>query len=422
MSAITRREFIVSYFLMVTWCLESGDTSKPKNTNNQDWAGKDSQESENENKSRNETDEKDRQETELKSDAKWPMLGYNSRNTNYNPNSDTNGYRLDPEKEWEFETKGGVYNQPAVMSGRVYVNDSEFGTYAIDVESGSLEWKVETGAHSTPAIKSNTVFVTSDKRVYALDSSSGKEVWTFDTSGVSSTPNIFEEALYVVSFNEIFALDINDGSEKWKLKKENAGKDQVSPAVSDSICVVGSNTLYAVDTNEGSKKWSFEREGWEFPSSPIIKEDTVYAEGGKMLPGSGSARIYALDIDDGGLRWEFEKGIPTTANSIAISDDTLYTVGSDSDKHLLFAIEASEGKEEWRHELDTPSSTPIVSGSGSNRTVYVGDGDEIRAFDADSGDENWHLEIQGVDVINTLTIADDVIYFGSLNGKLGAID
>jgi hypothetical protein len=116
---------------------------------------------------------------------------------------------------WEFETGGQVQSSPAISaSGTVYVGSVDKKIYALDGTTGDKLWDFETNGIvvSSPAIGSDgTVYVCSfDSYLYALDGQTGNMMWQppdgFTTSNarVVTSPAIGPDGLVYFAVRQYF--------------------------------------------------------------------------------------------------------------------------------------------------------------------------------------------------------------------------
>jgi outer membrane protein assembly factor BamB len=186
---------------------------------------------------------------------------------------DNNVYALDASsgnQQWVFETGSEVDSSPTVIDGTVFVGSGDNNVYALDASSGDQKWAFETGesVYTSPTVADGTVFVGSaDWNVYALDAATGEQQWALETSpfqGESSadlSPTVADGTVFVggwelkpgddVPSGSVYALDASTGEEVWV--KTTAGL-MFSPVVVDGIIFsgsfdfsTGSGNLYALD-------------------------------------------------------------------------------------------------------------------------------------------------------------------------------
>jgi len=268
--------------------------------------------------------------------------------------------------KWKFETHGRVVSSPAVANGMVYVGSTDANLYAVDLESGALKWKFATDSAvtSSPAVSGGTVYFGSyDGRFYAVDAATGKLQWKFQTEG-----------------------------EKRYSAKHLHGMQPQGETMPDP--------------------WDF------FLSSPAIW-------GGDVFFGSGDGNVYALNASSGELKWKFHTG-DVVHSSPAIADGTLFIGSWDG---YMYALNASSGTEKWRFKTgDDPDihnhvgiqSSPVVA----NGLIYFGCRDSnVYALDAATGKQKWVYSTRGSWVNNSPAVFDGKLYFGwSVPGRLEAVD
>jgi eukaryotic-like serine/threonine-protein kinase len=253
---------------------------------------------------------------------------------------DSNFYALDAatgEVKWKFQTEGEKryagkhlhYLQPAaelmpdpwdfflsspsVWNGTVYFGSGDHYIYALDVKSGSLRWKFQTGdvVHSSPAIVDGTLFIGSwDTYLYALDAATGKEKWRFKTGedpeahnhiGIQASPVVADNIVYFGCRDAyVYALDAASGIQKWKFSTDGSWVNN-SPAVSDGKIFFGTSIpgiLHALDAKTGSSLFHLPT------GTPIFSSISI--AGGILYLGNFSGKLNAIDLKTQKTLWTFE--------------------------------------------------------------------------------------------------------------------
>ena len=367
----------------------------------------------------------------------------------YVGSTDGNFYALDAAsgaQKWKFEAKSRITSTPAAAGGLVYFGAYDGNFYALDSSSGALKWKFQTeGEHrfsakhlhgvqpaaetmpdpfdpflSSPAVVNGAVyFGSSDGNVYSLDAQSGAVKWKFKTGDVvHASPAIADGVLFIGSWDSFFyAIDAATGKEKWRFK---TGEDadihnqvgiQSSASVADGMVYFGCRDahLYALDASTGEKKWDFGTKGSWIVSSPAVKDGKVY------FVTSDSSLIYALDAKSGAVlhseglhRWYL-------FSSPAIAGDQLY-VGSTQGK--LVAADLSSLKTVWEFETEamkTRGSAYIkADGTPNQEAIYASD------FYDDIVIGVGRIMSTGA-IISSPTVANNVVYVGSADGNVYAL-
>jgi outer membrane protein assembly factor BamB len=149
---------------------------------------------------------------------------------------------------------GQVGAGAAVRDGRLVVGTMTNTVVCVDLEKTKVAWTYEPTKRAQPfaasaAITDNLVIIGSrDKRIYALDRTTGKEVWYFATDGkVDSSPVVAGTRVYFGSQDgNLYVLELASGKEVQRLKLD--GPISASPAVGGGCLVIGTErgTVYCL--------------------------------------------------------------------------------------------------------------------------------------------------------------------------------
>jgi len=245
---------------------------------------------------------------------------------------------------WRFDEATGQYVEGGALGGGLFViGNSDGNVYALDVESGDLEWQFETGHRvwATPLIISDTVYVGSmDRHLYALNLSDGRVRWDFEGGGAfAGTPALRDGVLYMGAFDDKF---------------------------------------YAIDAETGVQLWIFSGENW-FWGGPAIYEGVIYTA-------DVDGNVYALD-ETGKQIWRKVLGTSVRAGPVVAEDgSTLFVASEDGTLH---ALDAADGFELWSVKGEGQMlSPPVVDGAAVYVTSIYGE-KRILALHVDNGREMW---------------------------------
>ena len=388
--------------------------------------------------------------------------------------------------KWKFPTGNRVVSSPVFSDKIVYFGGDDGNVYAVDADSGRQIWKRATGGPvpCTPAVADGVVYVGSyDGKFYAFDAKSGQLKWKFRTDGERrfeakglngflpktqtiadpfdiflSSPVVAQGAVYFGSGDgNVYAVDIITGEQRWKFKTGDVVHS--SPAFADGVVFFGSwdSYFYAVDAATGKEKWRFH--GGEdalihnqvgFQSSPAVANGVVYT-------GCRDSNLYALDAATGKERWRFNNELSWVITSPAIADGKVFFATSDSS--LYHVLDAATGKSLIRQQDKAYMfSSPTVVGDVVLLGVLNG---TLVARDTKSGNVLWEYQtetskknkgwiltgdrkfngpfvfpslwrdtpIVAADrqfnigaVFSTPLVANGVVYFGSTDGYLYALE
>lgn len=388
--------------------------------------------------------------------------------------------------KWKFPTGDRIISSPVWENKVLYFGGDDGNIYAVDSETGRQLWKRTTGgpAPCTPAVANGAVYAVSyDGKFYALNAQTGAIKWKFATEGERrfeakgihglqpknqtiadqydvflSSPVVVQGAVYFGSGDgNLYALDATTGELKWKFKTGDV--IHASPAYADGVLFVGSwdSYFYAIDAATGKEKWRFH--GGEdplihnqvgFQSSAAVADGVVYV-------GCRDSNLYALEAATGKEKWRFNNAMSWVISSPAVAQGKVYFATSDSS--LYHVVDAATGKpilkqQDKAYMFSSPSiAGDVVLIGVLNGTLQARDlksGDALWDFQTETSKQNkgwvltadWKLNepmvfysswreapVVGTDrqfnigaIFSTPLVMNGVIYFGSTDGNLYAIE
>lgn len=236
---------------------------------------------------------------------------------------------------WNFHRSTGRYvGSPIVYEGRVFAATAGNEVFALNLEEldrlGSVEkadearraaeaaavdWEFMAGhgIWSAPLVTPELVFVASlDHHVYALETDSGREVWSTELpGGMAGAPVLSEdgEILYVGNFDySVYALDAATGEQLWRVAAENWVWG--TPVLAGGKLFFGdlNGYLYAVQPQSGEVLWK-EKVADALRGGPLfdLERGALYVTGRKESnPGGVGTRgvVLALDVETFKTLWE----------------------------------------------------------------------------------------------------------------------
>ena len=347
---------------------------------------------------------------------------------------------------WKFVTAGPVPSTPAVDGGTVYFGSYDGKFYAVDTKTGKAKWKFSTGGErrfeakglhgmqpktqtiadpydvylSSPVVAQGRVFFGSgDGSVYALDVASGELRWKFQTGDVvHASPAFDSSTLYFGSFDSYFyAVDAGSGKEKWRF---HGGEDAVmhnqvgfqsSPAVVDGVVYTGcrDSNVYALDAATGQERWRFNNKmSWVNSTPAVAKGKVVFAT-------SDSTLFHIVEAATGKPVLEqklkaFVFSSPSVAGDVAylgVLNGTLEARDLNTGELLWdFQTEASRMNRGWALTADRKFNFPLLFTSNWREGPLV-------AADA---------EFKVGSIFSSPLIVNGVVYAGSADGYLYALE
>ncbi len=272
-----------------------------------------------------------------------------------------------------FRVEGGALTLQA--NGNVIVPDA-LGR-VLSVGENGIQWQIDLGTplHTPATLKDDIVYLAGKNGVvYALDSTSGQEVWSF----TQRLPNQFNGGGFAVDEEHVYI----------------GGSSEI---------------FYALDRRTGAESWRFVSRA-PIESAPVISEDRVYVL-------ALDQTLYALDKTDGSYLWEFQTGdiIRHVGAALNERDDIIFG----SDHSWIQSLDRS-GLDVWSYVMDSGlSGSPVIDENG---VVYAASrGGTIHAIDA-SGEGLW-LQNTG-SAIQSSPALDNLnqLYIGNDSGQIRAYD
>ena len=388
--------------------------------------------------------------------------------------------------KWKFPTGNRIISSPVIDDKKIYFGSDDGNVYAVDAQNGRQIWQHSTRGpvRSTPAIVSGVLYVGSyDGSFYALDAETGALKWKFATGGERrfeakglhgmqpkhqtiadpfdsylSSPVVVDGGVYFGSGDSnLYAIDAATGDLRWKFKTGDVV--HASPAFSNGVVFVGSwdSYFYAVDARTGKEKWRFH--GGEdplihnqvgFQSSPAVADGIVYT-------GCRDAQVYALDAATGKEKWRFDNAFSWVNTSPAVAHGKVFFATSDSS--LYHIVEAATGKSIVRQQGKAYMfSSPAIAGdvvfigvlNGTLEARDINTGEVLWNFRTEASKQNkgWVLTADGKfnqpflfydnwfeapllaqdrqmsvgSIFSSPLVANGVVYFGSTDGFMYAVD
>ncbi|MBI4312658.1 MAG: PQQ-binding-like beta-propeller repeat protein [Chloroflexi bacterium] len=377
-------------------------------------------------------------------EGQWTMPGWDPLHTSAVPGP---AFAPTGEALWSFVSEGPILSAPAVDGQRVYVATSDKRVAALDKTSGSVVWTYDTSGPVNAALVRAGEFLYAglrDGNIVALDAVTGIERWRFHTGGaLYASFAIVDGALYAGSADShVYSLDAQTGKLRWQRELEDWV--MATPVVVDGIVIVGSRDgeFYLLDASNGTLRNQVNL-GTAIDTTPVVVGDIAYVStrGERII----AFNYHQKDTPFQKAVWSIwlnvwvwnmapaPPGIPGMVWTVSLkrrqqvmsdmsTDGKRMFVGTDDGQ--LRALDVATGEEAWK--ITGPSkikTTPLISGD----SLIVASGDnrtpgdgDITAYDAATGAERWRRHI-GEEITTPPILAGGVLYIGTEQGKLYAI-
>jgi outer membrane protein assembly factor BamB len=359
--------------------------------------------------------------------ADCPMLRYDPSNNAVRPNGDGPSEAVD--ELWRFDTDGGLYSQPVVADGTVYVTSTDQTVYAVDGSSGNEQWRVGTNTElrATPAVTKGLVVIPTNNRLLAVSAANGAGEWKSqkfsNTRSLTVTQSGGSAQIYVVSDgnDQLRRVNAVTGDIVWQVALPGRSDGLTNaPAVANGHLYdieIGEHVhdyrtqdhayLKARSTEDGSEQWTSSL-GHDLHK---INNRLTYSEGSIYI-GTSKGVGRRFDAETGEQSWAISS--IDSVNTYPVHANSLVYFATNEE---LVAVDPSIGTKRWSVSLSGKPTSPVyVDG-----TLYLGSTDNnMYAYDAETGEQNWNFSI-GSSIKAPPVVTDDIIYVSSTDGSLYAL-
>ena len=311
---------------------------------------------------------------------------------------------LDPAAQKEFK---GFFSSPAVSADGKYVvigqglhPDSNCELLCFNTSDGTLHWKVKTTLHveSSPVIDGNIVIVGAgaievgnNRRaagdpgyVFAVELSTGKQLWKYPVNDPESSPVIYNGIVYIGSGfngNAVVALRIESDKELadkgldrllWKMETPHPATGAISFV--DGLVLVGcgnsdyvfaaknpEGNVIAFDAKTGEQKWKV-----DMPDAVL---GAIACNNGIAICPVRNGEVVAISIKESGKvlwRQRINKSMPVLA-APSFTGTHVYAVSQDG---YLAVLNGKDGSILEKHYINSKSKPGSMGLSLSSPIVY----------------------------------------------------
>jgi alcohol dehydrogenase (cytochrome c) len=378
---------------------------------------------------------------------------------------------------------GAFAAAPVVVNGVVYMQDLDANVYAISLATGKLEWEypVNIPEKTGPgpdgvAVANGVVYGDTPSAVFALNAATGKVVWN-DGSLLSSGQGTFEiqpqvsgGRVYLASAygsgpggGVLLALDASTGKELWSfntvvgpepgasaLGLGSGGAWETPLVATDGSVTFGTGNPYqeigeaishpaadlytdsevSLDAATGKLRWYYQAvpndfKDWDMQLSPIaatVGGVPAVIGGGKM------GDVYAMNASTGALLWKTPVGVHdgTDNDSRLLLEHKLtikvpYTYEPGSYGGVLTNMAAADGSV-YVATIDVPLiDSKMTSADGDAAPPGTTAGGEVEALSLATGKVEWDTKVASLPC-GAATVSNDLVFTTLVNGELLALN
>ena len=258
---------------------------------------------------------------------------------------------------WDF-SNGNKLSAPVAANGMVYFGDEQGTMYAVDAETGEIQWTFQAhGRIRQPAAVTlgAVYFAAGDLvsgKLYALDPWDGSFLWSHDFTGSMVGAPVAQHPRVYFGFNSqtgnVVSLSVFDGGKEWSVQAAHYLSGQL--AVREDVVLYGTTLnhenesfLYCIDSSAGSLTWQKPLSGY-FSGVSLLQDNRAVV----TSAGASAGRIYALDVRTGEEMWNpFRVRSFNFWSPPSVHGDNIYSLN----KGVVYALELNTGEELWARPL-----------------------------------------------------------------------
>ena len=393
-------------------------------------------------------------------------------------------FQLTGQGATSLDDAGSLAANPVVTDGTVYMQDLYCNVYALSLATGKLAWEysVNTPEKTGPgpdgvAVADGVVYGDTPTTVFALNAATGKTIWT-DSSLLSAgqgtfeiQPQVADGRVYLASAygagpggGVLMALNASTGKLLWTFDTVTGGQAAgvqslglgsggawETPLVgSDGSVTFGignpyqeigqaiahpSRDLYTdsevnLDAATGKLRWYYQAvpndfKDWDMQASPIpatVGGVPAVIGGGKM------GDVYAMNASTGALLWKTPVGEHngTDNDSLLLLEHKItlklpYTFAPGSLGGVLTDMAVADGSV-YVATLDVPLEfTKLTSVDGDTAPPGTTPAGEVVALSLATGKVEWDTKVSSLP-LGAATVVNDLVFTTLENGTLLALN
>src|SRR4030043_1951449 len=214
----------------------------------------------------------------------------------------------------------------------------------------TLLWSHGRSTTKSHIVADGMVIIISSTYVYALDETTGVEIWSSISfpNALTTTPTYNDGRIYVgASSGYMYCLNATTGAKLWEYQTEGSLSIESSPAIYNGKVYVGTNAGYMYSLNATTGLFiSRYTAPDDIKTAPTISGDLLYF-------GCDDGKLYALNISQTlfSLKWTYTTSNPVHCTPTVDAEKVYF--GSQSTDHSVFALNKTTGTPVWKYTLIT---------------------------------------------------------------------
>ncbi len=221
---------------------------------------------------------------------------------------------------------------------------------AVDLDRGTIRWRLDVATSFTPAVGGGLVFTATDQVIEARDTATGATKWRTPLPGGLAAPLYFDTGWLIASTTagDLAAFRAADGVLVWRRQLGAPLAATPGPALDRLFLPLADNRLVAVMLVNGESVWE------RTLDAPIRG---LLALEDQIVFGTAAKDLYSVELKRGRNRWVRKLG-GDLAGVPAADQKRIYFASRDN---LLLAVDRKSGNLRWKADLGSrPAGGPLT--------------------------------------------------------------
>jgi len=276
---------------------------------------------------------------------------------------------------WEtaFETPAAA--TPGFDASTAYVPLKGGQLVAVDLNRGTIRWRLDVVTAWTPATGEGMVFTVGDEAIEARDAKTGATRWSSPLPGGPAAPLYYDTGWLLASTTsgDLAAFRASDGTLVWRRQLGAPVITTPGPALDRLYLPLADNRLVSLRLATGETVWE------RTLPAPIT---ALLALEDQLVFGTSAKDVVSIELRRGRERWSRRiggdmAGVPTA------DDKRIYYASRDN---MLWAVDRKTGNLRWNAPLPSrPAGGPLILADAILMPLVSS---EIMGFDPKSGKQS----------------------------------
>lgn len=243
---------------------------------------------------------------------------------------------------------------------------------AVDLDRGSMRWRLDVATPFTPAAGDGLVFIVTDQAIEARDTHTGAVRWRTPVPGGAAVSPYYDTGWLLASTpaGDLVAMRASDGEIVWRRQLGAALSGRPGPALDRLYLPLEDNRLVSVLLASGEIIWQR-----ALPS----RVTSLLALDDQLVVATAGKRLMSVDLRNGRERWGWPVGGDISGTPVA-DDKRIYFAARDN---VLRAVDRGSGNLKWKANLPSrPAGGPLRLPDAVLMPMVSS---EIQGFDPETG-------------------------------------